>query len=512
MYTLQITFVGCYKSLNRKELEAGAADMDASAELLDLQKRFQLLEVDRKAFYEQSQRTLRQNKKVSDALRCENKQLRAELSAIQKERGSAASDGCTVQEVQSAEVAKLEATLNQLRQRANQLSAANRSREKTLAAHEDDLRVLKRATQRPSKESSPLKRQVGTLESRIETATLKYNEALSDRKTYAHIIKRLKADAVNFDSQLAAIEALLRAKAQDYEEVRLMAHEASHANSITRAELAKLRLHADEGRRKHQVAKCSFAMRARQEMGRQEVDARSQEGDEAGCSSDPEARDGLIQQQQVAQEPEAASDAGSDAAPRDHEAGGEAGDACVDEACDEAGGEACDGADDGACDDAGDDAGDETGDGAGDGAGGEAGDATSDDACNEAGGEACNEASQCRAKCQAELLRLDDQPESCGDQSAIKSSGNVERMRDVSRGNASSCHGNEVGNEVGNKVGNAVGNEVGQDEDFEEGGKAGVEDEGGRVAESETPRVKFEEADDEGLNTTTCIEKNNGVK
>ena len=237
--------------LNRKELEAGAADMDASAELQDLQKRFQLLEVDRKAFYEQSQRTLRQNKKVSDALRCENKQLRAELSAIQKERGSAASDGCTVQEVQGAEVAKLEATLNQLRQRANQLSAANRSKEKTLAAHEDDLRVIKRATQRPSKESNPLKRQIGTLESRIETATLKYNEALSDRKTYAHIIKRLKADAVNFDSQLAAIEALLRAKAHDYEEVRLMAHEASHANSITRAELAKLRLDVDEGRRKH---------------------------------------------------------------------------------------------------------------------------------------------------------------------------------------------------------------------------------------------------------------------
>lgn len=26
MYTLQIAYIGCYKSLNRKELEAGAAD------------------------------------------------------------------------------------------------------------------------------------------------------------------------------------------------------------------------------------------------------------------------------------------------------------------------------------------------------------------------------------------------------------------------------------------------------------------------------------------------------
>ena len=49
--------------------------MDPHEELLDLQNRFHLLEGDRKAFYEQSQLTLKQNKEICDELRRENKEL-----------------------------------------------------------------------------------------------------------------------------------------------------------------------------------------------------------------------------------------------------------------------------------------------------------------------------------------------------------------------------------------------------------------------------------------------------
>ena len=51
--------------------------MDPAQELADLQNRFHLLEGDRKAFYEQSQLTLKQNKEACDALRRENKEVRA---------------------------------------------------------------------------------------------------------------------------------------------------------------------------------------------------------------------------------------------------------------------------------------------------------------------------------------------------------------------------------------------------------------------------------------------------
>lgn len=104
--------------------------MDPQEELADLQNRFQLLEGDRKAFYEQSQVTLKHNKQVADALRAENKDLRMALSALHKERGSAGNvEG---QAIHEAELGKVEAQLTLLRQRANQLTSANKAKEAQL--------------------------------------------------------------------------------------------------------------------------------------------------------------------------------------------------------------------------------------------------------------------------------------------------------------------------------------------------------------------------------------------
>jgi len=105
--------------------------MDPQAELADLQDRFQLLEGDRKAFYEQSQVTLKHNKQVSDALRSENKDLRLALTGLHKERGS--SGNGEGQAVHEAELGKVETQLTLLRQRANQLTSANKVKENQLS-------------------------------------------------------------------------------------------------------------------------------------------------------------------------------------------------------------------------------------------------------------------------------------------------------------------------------------------------------------------------------------------
>ena len=99
--------------------------MDAHAELADLQNRFHLLEGDRKAFYEQSQLTLKQNKEVCDTLRAENKDLRMALSSLTK-RGS---HGGESNAMLDAESDKIEVKLALLRKRQNQLQDANRNKD-----------------------------------------------------------------------------------------------------------------------------------------------------------------------------------------------------------------------------------------------------------------------------------------------------------------------------------------------------------------------------------------------
>ena len=187
--------------------------MDAHAELADLQNRFHLLEGDRKAFYEQSQLTLKQNKEVCDTLRFENKDLRMALGGLSKERSGGGESNAML----DAESDKIEVRLALLRKRQNQLQDANRTKDRSMNTLDDELRDLQRSSSRPAAEANPLMRQIRTLENRLDKAMIKYNEAQSIRKTYDQIVKRLKEERVNFDNQLGAIEATLNAKEHDYE-------------------------------------------------------------------------------------------------------------------------------------------------------------------------------------------------------------------------------------------------------------------------------------------------------
>ena len=238
--------------------------MDPHEELLDLQNRFHLLEGDRKAFYEQSQLTLKQNKEVCDTLRQENKDLRMALGSMNKERGG----GAETNAMQDAEAAKIEAQLSLLRQRQNQLQHANRSKEGSMSQLDDELRDLQRSSSRPAHEANPLMRSIRTLENRLDKAMIKYNEAQSIRKTYDQIVKRLKEERVNFDNQLGAIEATLNAKEHDYEELLLMSHDASHAKDVAKAELSRLASLINEERkaREKELAERRNAVDARQSM------------------------------------------------------------------------------------------------------------------------------------------------------------------------------------------------------------------------------------------------------
>jgi len=237
--------------------------MDATEQLADLQQRFDLLQGNRKAFYEQSQLTLKQNKDMVDTLRKEGKELRAALQSMSKDRG-----GAETSAIHEAELVKVEQALTLLRQKHNQVRCGNTSKDKALQQLEDELRDLQRSSSLPAHEANPLMRQIRTLENRLDKAMIKYNEAQSIRKTYDQIVKRLKEERVNFDNQLGAIEATLHAKEHDYEELLLMSHDASHAKDVARAELAKLQSLVSEERkaREKELTERRNAVLAREEM------------------------------------------------------------------------------------------------------------------------------------------------------------------------------------------------------------------------------------------------------
>ena len=73
-----------------------------------------------------------------------------------------------------------------------------------LQALKDVVKDLELEAVEPSREDTPLTRNIRLLENRLDKAMIKYNEAQSIRKTYEQIVRRLKEERIGFDNQLVS--------------------------------------------------------------------------------------------------------------------------------------------------------------------------------------------------------------------------------------------------------------------------------------------------------------------
>mmetsp|Transcript_3299 Transcript_3299/g.7744 ORF Transcript_3299/g.7744 Transcript_3299/m.7744 type:complete len:553 (-) Transcript_3299:115-1773(-) len=204
----------------------------ADDEYADLQKRFGMLEQERKSLFEKTQLEVKKNKEALAKLKKENKDLRSSLSALMSDQGKTSG--------KDSEIGKLEQQVQELRRRHDDVRHQCSFRQKELDGMQDKLKDLEKEMTKLNDDDTPLTRNIRTLENRLDKAMIKYNEAQSIRKTYEQIVKRLKEERIGFDNQLAAIERTLKAKEKDLEELVLMSHDAQHAKEVAKAELLKL--------------------------------------------------------------------------------------------------------------------------------------------------------------------------------------------------------------------------------------------------------------------------------
>jgi hypothetical protein len=66
---------------------------------------------------------------------------------------------------------------------------------------------------------------------------IKFNEAISIKKTYEIILKRLKEERLAYDKQLEAMEKAIRAKNADFDELLMLSYDANHARSLAEVDL-----------------------------------------------------------------------------------------------------------------------------------------------------------------------------------------------------------------------------------------------------------------------------------
>lgn len=109
-------------------------------------------------------------------------------------------------------------------------------------------------------------RTIRLLENRLDKVMIKYNEAQSIQQTYDQVVRRLKEERVGYDSQLAAIETCLKGKEHDFEELLLLAHDATHAKEAAFAELKRF----EQRRVTVQEMRSKYISEKKGEAGREE--------------------------------------------------------------------------------------------------------------------------------------------------------------------------------------------------------------------------------------------------
>ena len=78
-------------------------------------------------------------------------------------------------------------------------------------------------------DNNPYVKRIKLLENKLDKAMIKYNEAMSIRRTYEQILTRLKEERAGYDNQIAAIQKSLKSKGHDLNEFKLLLQDSKMA-------------------------------------------------------------------------------------------------------------------------------------------------------------------------------------------------------------------------------------------------------------------------------------------
>ena len=83
-------------------------------------------------------------------------------------------------------------------------------------------------------DNNPYVKRIKLLENKLDKAMIKYNEAMSIRRTYEQILTRLKEERAGYDNQIAAIQKSLKNKIHDLNEFKLLLQDSKQAKMYSK--------------------------------------------------------------------------------------------------------------------------------------------------------------------------------------------------------------------------------------------------------------------------------------
>ncbi|OBS79416.1 hypothetical protein A6R68_18167, partial [Neotoma lepida] len=237
------------------------------AQMLELQRKIQLLEGDRKAFYESSQWNIKKNQDTISQLQEEIKALRTQLRDLLQ--GDSKVVQAIIQEWKSEKPylknrtceQALEYLEHQLREKINQLNALRHQvtlQQKRL----EELRLQHSLRQLEMAEAQDINTEAAktmrNLENRLEKARMKADEAEHITNVYLQLKSYLQEESLNLESRLDSMEAEVMKTKNEVVELKVVNQEALDARDLAKNQLQYLEetMIRDRKKREHYITDC----------------------------------------------------------------------------------------------------------------------------------------------------------------------------------------------------------------------------------------------------------------
>ena len=200
-----------------------------------MRSKYAIMEAERKQFYLQAQLVRKKNKELIESLQIDNKELKEQA----KNR-----DTSIINDSGILNAEKIDKDLTVWRRKLDEMKNKTLSKKEHLKSlHDKQVEISK---EHVDSDDNPHMRTIRVMENRLDKAMIKYNEAISIKKTYELIVKRLKEERTGYDSQLSSIEQSLKSKESDFEELLTLSQDANYAKDLAETDLKSYETQIDQ--------------------------------------------------------------------------------------------------------------------------------------------------------------------------------------------------------------------------------------------------------------------------
>jgi len=216
-------------------------------EIAELQRKFRVLENDKRAYSEDSQGIIRKQRSTIEKLTRENRTMKQEL-----QESRALSGPKTEHKIGQEKLQKIVEQKEQIdRKLSVEVDCKTRLDEKKLLTekklkHMREIMAAKGGVDASKESNNAINKQIKVLENRLDKALQKFNESVATNKHLRDAIDGLRRERVVFDNIYKKLEAELQQKKKEMANIIEQANAAYEARDSAQQQMAALKQQADK--------------------------------------------------------------------------------------------------------------------------------------------------------------------------------------------------------------------------------------------------------------------------